>query len=290
MNPVNFKPTMLSSPSFRPALLACVAALLPWSSAKAADPIALVFKSGKSIPLASVALQGDNLVVNAAMEGFTPGQAFPLASVDHIYGEKPVEINQGIALLLTGKAGEALKILEPILASQRASAKIPGNFWLEPARAALVAYAVNGNAAKCTDIGKEISDAIPGAGIDPIVSLGKALMLPGITKVADRETAFRDLMTDSVPSDLAAYASFYLADVLKGAKRDVEALEAYLSVPCLYPSGGMILTGISELNGAELLNALGRREEAVALFTSAALHTAGTPVAASVNDRLKSLK
>ena len=178
--------------------------------------------------------------------------------------------------------------------------KSPGNFWLEAARAALVAYALTGNTAKCTEIGKEISDATPSQGIDPFVSLGKALLLPASTKVEDRVVALSDLTTDNLPADVAAYASFFRGQLLKGAKRsadaaeakkqDAEALEAYLMVPCLFPSGGLILNAVAEMNAAEFLVTLGRREEAVALLNSSIRQSPGTLVAADANKRLESLK
>jgi tetratricopeptide (TPR) repeat protein len=228
--------------------------------------------------------------VTAAGEGYNPGQSFPLSTADHIFGDKPSEINAAIALLLTDKPADALKLLEPILASQQITSTIPGNYWLDTARAALVAYAVTGNTTKCSDIGKEISDATPAQGIDPFVSLGKALLLPVSTKLADRESALRDLTTDNLPADVCAYASFFRAKLLKGAKNDKDALEAYLSVTGLFPSGGMILNGAASFNAADILAALGRRDEAVALLNSSISHSAGTLVAAEANKRLESLK
>lgn len=289
-----------SSHIFRSALLAGAAATLPLSWASAAEPTRIVFQNGRSAPLSAVALQGDNLVIAAAADGTSAGQSFPLASADHVYGDKPADLNPAVALLLSGKPAEALKLLEPILAAQRVTAKIPGNFWLEAARAALVAYAVTGDAVKCVEIGKEISDATPAQGIDPFVSLGKALLLPSSTKAADRELAFQDLTTDNLPAEVCAYASFYRANSLKGTKRNADAAEAlkqdmqtlgaYLAVPCLFPAGGMILNGVAELNAAELLATLGRREEAVALLNSSIRDAAGTLVAAEANTRLESLK
>jgi tetratricopeptide (TPR) repeat protein len=281
---------VLSSQSFRSALLACVAIALPSMAASAAEPLRIVLRNGRAVPLSSVTLQGANLTLTTAVEGFTPGQVIPLDLADHVFGDKPSEINPAIALLLMGKPSDALKLLEPIIVSQRLSAQIPGNYWLEAARAALVAYALEGNTAKCTDIGKEISEATPAQGGDSFVSLGKALLMPASTKVADREVALRDLTTDNLPSDVCAYASFFRGNLLKAAKRDPEALEAYLMVTCLFPTGGMILSGVAELNASEYLKTATRREEAVALLKSAISHTTGTLVVAEANKRLESLK
>ena len=281
---------VLSSQSFRSALLACAAiALLP-VAVHAAEPIRVVFQNGRSVPLSSVTLQGKNLTLTTPVEGFTPSQTFPLESADHIFGDRPSEINPAIALLLMGKPADALKLLEPIVLSQRVSAQMPGNFWLEAARAALVAYALDGNSNKCAEIGKEISDATPVQGIDSFVSLGKALMMPTAANVADKEVALRDLTTDNLPAEVCAYASFFRGNLLKVAKRDKEALEAYLMVSCLFPTGGTILSGVAELNASEYLRTATRREEAVLLLKSAISHTAGTLVVAEANKRLESLK
>lgn len=290
----------LSSHPFRSTLLACAAATLPLSWASAAEPIHIVFQNGRSVPISNVLLQGNTLIITVASEGFNPGQVFPLASADHVFGDKPAELNAAIGLLLMGKPSDALRLLEPIIAAQRITAKIPGNFWLDAARAALVAYAVNGNAAKCNEIGKEISDATPAQGIDPFVSLGKALLLPSSTSAADREVALRDLTTDNLPADVCAYASFYRGNVLADLKRDpdpvkalqqtTDTLEAYLMVPCVYPAGGMILNSVAELKAAEFLITLNRREEAVALLESSARAAAGTSVAVEAAKRLQSVK
>lgn len=280
-----------SHSNLRTAFVACViAAGLP-AAAMAEDPARVVFQNGRSIPISALALQGGNLVVTASADGFNPGQSFPVVSADHVYGDKPAAINQAIALLLTEKAKDAQKLLEPVVSQHRLTAKIPGNFWLEAARALLVAYAVNGDTKPCADIGKEISDATPAQGIDPFVSLGKALLLPPLTtKMEDREIALRDLTTDNLPADVCAYASFYRGELFKKEKRDAEALEAYLAVPCLYPSGGLILNAAAELQGADFLKTLGRREEAIAIANSALRAAPGTVLVDEANKRLESLK
>ena len=281
---------MPSSYSFRSVLLAGAALVLPMSQAGAAEPVQIVFQNGRSVPITVVALQGDKLTITAAFETFTVGQAFPLAIADHIYGEKPVAVNQGIALLLMGNPDEALKLLEPILASQRITAKIPGNFWLEAARASLIAHAVNGNSAKCTELGKEISESTPAQGSDPFVALGRALLMSSTDQVEDKDVALRDLTTDNLPADVAAYATFYRGNLLKAANRDAEALESYLLVTGLYPSGGLIINGAAELNASKFLATLGRREEAIILLKNSARDAVDTIVATEANKFLETLK
>ncbi len=290
----------LPSRPIRSALFLGAVAMLPLSLANAAEPIRIVFQNGRSVPVSAVILQNDNLVMQAIADGFGPGQSFPLASADHVYGERPPELDPAIALVLMKRPGDALKPLEGLLASQRVTAKISGNFWLEAARAALVAYALNGDAAKCAEIGKQISDATATQGIDPFVVLGKALLAPSSTSTSDREVAFRDLTTDNLPADVGAYASLLRAELLNAVKRngdpakalqqENEILEAYLMVPCLFPSGGMVLNAVAELKAAEILATRGRREEAVALLKSCIRNSSGTLVAVDATKRLDSLK
>lgn len=283
------------------SVLILASAMFPMVCAVAAsEPVNIVFQNGRSVPLNAVALQGDKLTITAAAPGFNVGQSIPFASADHIYGIKPIEINQAVALLLTDKPADALKLLEPIIAEQRITSKIPGNFWLEAARAALVGYAMNGNSAKSTEIGKEISDATPAQGIDPFVSLGKAILLPATTPVADRELAFKDLTTDNLASDICTYASFFRAKLLKSVKRsgdaaqatkqDNDVLEAFLTSPCVHPSGSMTVNAAAEIQAAEYLITLGRREEAVMLLNSAIRQAPETVLIAEANKRLESVK
>jgi tetratricopeptide (TPR) repeat protein len=279
-----------SSITPRTALLACAVAAFQITWSGAAESARIVFQNGSSIPISAIALQGDKIVVTASIDGFSQGQTFPVQSADHVFGEKPVEVDQAIALLLTDKPKDALKLLEPVVAGHKGTAKVPGNFWLEAARAALVGYAMSGNTARCTEIGKEIGEATPAQGIDPFVSLGKALLMPSTVAAEDRVVALRDLTVGNHPAEVSAYASYYSGNFLKQEKRAPEALEAYLSVPCLFPSGGLILNAAAEIKGAEMLAELGRREEAVALLNSALRTSGGTVLADEAKKRLESLK
>lgn len=284
---------MLPSTSpYHSFFLSLLAGAVTLSCARADDATAsrIVFQNGRWVPVSAVIVQGDKVIVKGATEGYAPGQTFPLESADHIYGDKPIAVNRGIALLLLGKPAEAIALLEPVVASETITAKIPGNFWMEAAQATLVAYALNNDSAKCTALGKEISDASPAKGSDPFVSLGKALQISMTTKATERETALRDLTTDNLPTAVCAYASFFLGKALNEGKKEKEALEAYLSVPCLYPSGGMIITAAAELNAAEYLSALGRPEEALALVRSCVRESVDTELATEANKRLESLK
>jgi len=255
-----------------------------------AEPVQLVFQNGRSIPISAVDIAQDKVLIKSAAEGFSPGQSFPLQAVDHIFGDRPPEMNQAIALILFEKQSEAIPLLESLVATHRVSAKIPGNFWLESARALLVSYALTGDSARCTQLGKDISDATPAQGSDSFVSLGKALLMPESTGLEERDVSLKDLTTDEMPADVAAYASFFRAKLLKQQKKNPEALHSLLAVPGLYPSGGLILNAAAEILAADMLAALNRRDEATTLINSALRVTQGTILTDEANKRLESLK
>ncbi len=255
-----------------------------------ADGPQVVFRNGQMVPLAAITIQGDNLVISGEAEGFTAGQAFPMASADHIYGERPAAVSQGIALMLSGKPDEAIKLIEPVLALHRPSAKIPGNFWVEAARAALIAYALDGKDPKAEAIGRDITEATPAQGVDPFVLLGKTLSLPPSTKPDEKIAALKDLTNDDQPAAVAAYATFFIAKAHKDSNRNAEALETFLTVTGVYPTGGIVLNAAAELNAADILSGLTRREEALALVNSASRNAPGTVLADEAKRRLDSLK
>jgi hypothetical protein len=255
-----------------------------------AEPVQLVFQNGRSIPLSSVDIAQDKVLIKTTAEGFGAGQSFPLTAVSHVFGDRPAELNQAIALILFEKQSEAIALLEPLVAAHRVSAKIPGNFWLESARALLVSYALTGDSSRCTQLGKDISDATPAQGSDSFVSLGKALLMPESTGLEERDVSLKDLTTDEMPADVAAYASFFRAKLLKQQKKNPEALHSLLAVPGLYPSGGLILNAAAEILAADMLAALNRRDEATTLINSALRVTQGTILTDEANKRLESLK
>ncbi|MEN9974204.1 MAG: hypothetical protein RLZZ282_210 [Verrucomicrobiota bacterium] len=280
----------LSPFTLRSSLLACLCAATTATSSGTPDPTQIVLQNGRSIPLTSLTLQGDNLVVQSDIGMFKAGQAIPLQSADHVFGEKPAAINEAVAFLLTGKPQDAQRLLDSVVSELRITAKIPGNFWIEAARTLLIARALVADAPGCVELGKEITEATPAQGTDSFVTLGRALLMPPTIKLDDRLAALRDLSTGKLPANVSAYAAFFRANLLKKEKRTPEALEAFLSVPCLFPSGGLILNAAAEIQAADFLNAEGRREEAIALLTSAVREAAGTFLVNDANKRLDSLK
>ncbi|MFT3990272.1 MAG: hypothetical protein QM680_02570 [Luteolibacter sp.] len=263
-------------------------------SAQAQDDTRIVFEvanASRAVPVSNLSLAGDQYQIKAAADGLVAGQKIPKSAASHVQGELPADVNKAIALILMEKPLDAIKLLEPIVESQKITAGLPGNHWDPAARATLVAYGLIGSADKCNALGQAISDSTPEPGTDPIVSLGKVLLLPFSTPLDARLEALSSLINESSPAEVSAYASFNRGLRLMKAKRDAEAREAFLIIPCVYPTGGSIINGVAEMNAAQLLSEEpGRREEAVALLTSAATYTQGTPAGEEAEKRLKSLK
>lgn len=271
--------------------LAATATLLSFAPvSRAADPLRIVFKGGRSLPIDAVTIENGQFKVLTAQDGFEAGKTFKTDLADYISGEKPEAINRGVAFVLMDKPVEAIGQLESVLNSQKITASIQGNYWIETARALLVAYARIGNNAKMEALGKELADATPEPGIDAGMLLAKAISLPLSTRSDERLNAFGDLLDDKNPTDVAAYAAFFRANFLSRTKKEAEALQGYLTVPCLYPTGGSVINGAAELFASELLAKQSRREEAVALLRAAINDARGTAIAEEAKKRLESLK
>lgn len=254
------------------------------------EPPRIIFSNGRGIPVDTLAIEGGKFVVKKDSDGAVTGQSFPVSAASHVSGEKPPEINKALALVLTDKPKEALELLEPVLASQKASAAVQGNYWVETARAALYANSLYNEPAKAEALGKEISDATPAQGNDPSIRLGKAMALPKSVKSQDRIGAFGDLVSDDLPAEISAVASYCRGKLLKTFDRDEEAFQAFLTVGCIYPTGGIIVTSASELEAAAILDSRNRREEAIALLTSAERGAKGTVIGDEAAKRMESLK
>jgi len=268
-----------AAPATAGAAAATAPAPAPAPAAQPAPPLGatqIVMQSGFALPLSAVLLKGDNYELKTAVGRFAVGTLIPMAAVDHVFGDKPPAINQAVAMLLTGKPADGERLLIPILAEHKDTAKLAGNFWLEAARVSLVAIALQGTAPPCIAIGKELLEVDPTSDNESFVALGKALLMPKATKLTERQAALKALTTDAQPADVCAYASFFLAGLLQSDKHNSEALEAYLAVPCLFPSGGMILNGVAQMKAAEFLTIEGRLAEAISLMQSAMRYTKGT--------------
>lgn len=261
-------------------------------------PVQFVLLNNQSIPVTAVSMQNGSLVVRNESPGFLVGDVIALDRISHVFGEKPPAINQGTALVLLGMPNEAIELLKPVVAAQRSTAKFSGNHWIEAARALTMAYALKGSRTECLDLAKEISDATPEPGPDPFTELGKALMIPDKTATDEKATALAEMTADIYPAETRAFASYFRGLAFEASGKHQDALGAFLSVSCLYPSGNMVANAASQLKSADLLIASPRqgeavpmmRKEALAMIKAAEPNAANTVLAKEVTKRLDSLK
>ena len=286
------KPNFITSFLRGSAILALALSALAAPLASAQDSISVVFTvSGvsKSIPIDNLSFSADKFTVKTPGEGL-PTVPLNLAWASHVSGAEPPQIAEAVALLLMNKPSDALALLDPIMEKHQITAKVPGNYWIKAARAALVAHSINRATSKCAEIGKAISDATPVAGNDPSVALSNAMLTPLTVSIKDRIAVLASLANDSSPPEVSAYASFFRGNLLKTAKRNQEALDAYLTVPAVYPTCGRVLIAAAELNAGELIATMNRRDEAVLYLQDAAREGKGTVVGAEAEKRIPLVK
>jgi len=256
--------------------------------ASAQDETSIVFTvSGvsKSIPIDKLTFANGKFTVK------DPGDKFPAVPLDiswasHVSGEEPPQIAEAVSLLLMNKPSDAVTLLEPVLEKHAITAKVPGNYWIRAARAALVAHSINRATARCADIGKAISDATPVAGDDPSVALSNAMLTPLAVKIDDRIAALEALANDASPPEVSAYACYFRGNLLKTARKDALALDSYLSIPARFPTCGRVIIAGAELNAAEILAKLNRRPEAILCLEDAVREGKGTGLGAEAEKRI----
>lgn len=258
----------------------------------AQDETSIVFTVGgvsKSIPIEKLTLANNKFTVK------DPGDKYPavpleLAWASHVSGEEPPQIAEAVGLLLMNKPSDAVTLLDPVLEKHQITAKIPGNYWIRAARAALVAHSINRATAKCAEIGKAISDATPVAGDDPSVALSNAMLTPLSVKIDDRIAALEALANDGSPPEVSAYACFFRGNLLKTARKEALALDSYLSIPSRFPTCGRVIVAAAELNAGELLAKLNRRPEAILCLEDAIREGKGTVISAEAEKRIPQIR
>lgn len=252
----------------------------------------LVFRQGinfRSVPVTALRAEGGNFIVTQEADNVAANTQIAAASVLRVSGAEPAEITKATAMMLVGNPGAAVKQLAPLLDSQRATATVPGNFWVTAARLKVIAAAMDGDAktvdAASTDLvntSKQTSDPAP--------TLAKIILETRTGKLDERLQQFDDFISDSRPPMINGLAQFLRGDLLAGFKKDKEALDAFLSVPALNPtSSGAVVAGC-EYRAALLQAKLGRKAEAIAAYEDVVAIVPGTVLAEKASQNLKSSK
>ena len=249
---------MSSSPhTFRASCWHARPATLPLRGRARPEPIRIVFQNGRSVPVSARGAARRQARRQDRRGGIhRQGQTFPLESADHVYGDKPAELNPAIALLLTGKPAEALKLLEPVVAAAPDHRENPGKLLAgsRPRRAWSPTPSTATPPSAPTSARKSPTPPRLRASIR-LSHSARPCCCPSSTKVEDRAIALEDLTTDNLPADVCAYASFFRGNCSRtpnGAdpttpQTGQKPSRPISMVPCLFPSGGMILNAVAEL-------------------------------------------
>lgn len=241
---------------------------------------------GRSLPLESVTYSKGVFTVTKADAGLNAGQTFDAKLAESISGDAPPALAKAEALLFLDDARGAIKLLEPILTSQKASAPVAGNFWVEAAHIAAVAYAVSGDAAKAKAVVSDIKDLVPGYSGTTLGSLVDTL---GSTKRDTKAQTLGSIAKDEGAPLASALATYFLGQELKLAKKNREAIEAYLTVSSIFSDVSRTLNAASEFRAAELISMTSKgRDEGVKLFQAAAQDGPNTAIAEAAQKRLAS--
>lgn len=288
----------MKSPLLRSVLGGTMLSLLLTASYAESQPVMIAFRGGRTIPVSALSVANGMFVLKQAVENLPAGQTVPLDSAETVLGDKPIELMQATAFVLQQKPADALKLLEPILVENQATATVPGNFWVEAARSAIIAYAMINNEGKVRDLKQQL-DKANGGSADPIGKVVAALSLKPSTKFELKEQAFSDAMLDSNPVDVIAFAAYFRGQLFESVKDVNRALESYFSIVNLYPTGNNVVNAAAHFRAGEMilvqptmdaeLQKLARGE-AIGLFKAAAADAKGTVFSEEAAKRLESLK
>ena len=262
----------------------------------------LILKGGIVLPLDAVQIAEGRVTVAKDIPGFTTSQSFPAETVDRVAGAEPAAFRQAVAELLLGTPEHAIALVKPILEQQRPTAAMPGNFWVEAMRLNILAHALANRTSKLDELAKDLSQtAKKEASGDATAELAQLIIAPGANKGEARAKSFRSFVNELRPAELNGIALYFAADALGKARKDDDALDAFISVQSLYPTAGPSVVAACEYRSAELILKLNRnpeqpetktssKSEALAGFQSAAEYGAGTAIAKLAEEKVKSLK
>lgn len=270
----------------------CIAMIGMASAADEAEAPRLVFRSGitfRSVPVSALRAEGGNFVLTQAVDNLAANTQIPATSVLRVSGGEPEEITKATALMLTGAPGAAIKLLDPLLQSQRATATVPGNFWVNAARMKIVAAAMEGDAKTVDSTSTDLVNTSK-LTTDPTPSLGQIILESRLGKLEERLQRFDDFVNENRPPRINGLAQYLRADILAGFKRDKEALDGFLTVPALNPTASAVVVAACEFRAAQLLTKMGRKAEAIASYEAIVGSVPGTALAEKSSEILKSLK
>lgn len=199
------------------------------AAAPTAVPLRIVFQQGVAIPIDALELQGEELVTTREVSGTPAGTRIPLGDGIYVTGAKPAGTTNGLALLLENKPAEALAQLGPVLNSHLVTARTPGNFWVDTARIAAVAYSMNGDASGLQQVA-DILESTQGAA-DPMIAVAEELSKESIFTAEAKVERLLEKVNDANPTIVNALIYYFVGELRRsqlqaGAAGDTGAAPA----------------------------------------------------------------
>lgn len=209
------------------------ALILLGSFAPAAFAQSLVLRDGTNVPVSRLRREGQT-IMNSVAAGEV---GYPVANIARLEFPEPAQLAAAGELLTQGKAAEASKDLDPIIAFYGPLRDIPGSHWLAAARLKANALVELGREAEA----RAILSQLAAQTLDkPAADLARLRLVAGFPVPAgqeDKALAACDAILnagESTPRDVDAEAWLLKGKLLLGRREFQPALLAYLHLPTLY--------------------------------------------------------
>ena len=273
----------------RPVLL--IALLASGASSALALDGTVFLTNGLQVPLDNVKVNGADLEMTKEAAGLIVGQKIPGGFIDVINIPRPAAFTQAMAKILDGAPAEAPGIVEPIRAQYEPFIGFRGNIWHEAMRIKLIAFGAAGDKGALDTTISLVMRQKPGLDETATIELAHALAETA-KKSEERLNQLKAFMGDNRTPTTNAIAQYFIAETLAASKKDDEALEGYLRVPCMNPVCDPVVLAASQIRAALRLQRLGpdHKKEAAQLFRWGVRAVTGTSFGQTAESSLKDLQ
>lgn len=213
----------------------------------------IILKDGRVVATKGVRRSGDNIMATVELSAppappAQPGQppppaqspktgelGYPIAQIAKIDYPEPRQLRAAEGSLNAGKAGEALKQIDPVLAYYEGLRDAPGSWWSDLTMLKIQALISLGR----NDEAERLADQMARIATDPeTIRAGKVYAAAGLARKGENSKAIE--ICDTVLNEATRPQTLAAAAVIKGqghvARREWDlALLSLLEVPVFYP-------------------------------------------------------
>ncbi len=210
----------------------------------------IILKDGKVIATKGVRRTGDIIMATIELSGTTAAQpspagqvqairtgefGYPIAQIYKIDFPEPAQLNAAAALVNSGKAIDAIKQIEPVLAYYDAVRDAPGSWWSDALILKIQALLSLGN----YDAADRLASQMERIATDPeAIDAARVYVAAGLARKGDHAKALQ--VYDAVLNEATRPQTLAVSAANKGvshlARREWEAaLLSVLEVPVFYP-------------------------------------------------------